>query len=216
MLHLFIRWLQRFLDTLQIAISGGFHRSFARGIVPDPLPDNERGGRKRTIKHALSGANPTNDPDNCIRCVHAWALRRLGYDVVAAPGQYHASRRPPGMTAAEYSTRYWRNHGRTPAWHRSDLPDRGLKWLEIRAVMALEPEGSWGFIRMRLGGKAAHVAAWYIRKGTLLLVDPQSPDSLLEPEMEDSTPGSIRWVNLLGCSPQQDVFNIAEGKEDAH
>ena len=216
MLHLFIRWLQRFLNTLQIAVSGGFHRSFARSIVPDPLPDNERGGRKRTIKHALSGANPTNDPDNCIRCVHAWALRRLGYDVVAAPGQYWKHGLPHGMTSAEYSTRYWRNHGRTPAWHRSDLPDRGLKWPEIRAVMALEPEGSWGFIRMKKTRVDAHVAAWFIANGEVYLVDPQTPGNNIERALIESTPGSIRWINLLGCSPRKGAFDIAEGTEHAH
>ena len=195
MLHLFIRWLRRFLDT---------------------LAENERGGRKRIIKHALSGANPTNDPDNCIRCVHAWALRRMGYDVVAAPGQYLAINRPHGMTSAEYSTRYWRNHGHTPTWHRSDLPDRGLTWPEIRATMALEPEGSWGFIRMANIRTKAHVAAWLVEDCELHLIDPQTPDNDLDQVLDNAAAGSIRWINLLGCSPRKGAFDIAEGTEHAH
>lgn len=70
-----------------------------RGTSPLKLPGASRKGSKRTPKSAASGANPTGDLENCVRCVHAWALRMHGYDVTAIPGQ-------PNETAQE-STRYW-------------------------------------------------------------------------------------------------------------
>lgn len=57
------------------------------GAAPPKLGHLSRKRSKTTINSAISGANPTGDEKNCIRCVNAWALRKLGYDAKAAPGE---------------------------------------------------------------------------------------------------------------------------------
>lgn len=175
-----------------------------RGSAPPKLGTLSRKGSKRTIKSAVSGANPTGDMDNCIRCVNAWALRRMGYDVAAAPGQPDVS--------AEESTRYWRNaKGASPNWVDSHGSDGALRWGEIAPQFGDLKDGAFGFIRYKVA--YPHVAAWLKVDGKVYLVDPQSPKSDVEYGLENAVAGSIRWVNLFGFKPSEDVARLVQDEK---
>lgn len=160
-----------------------------------------RKGSKRIAKSAANKANPTGDRLNCVRCVHAWALRRLGYNVQAIPGQ-------PGISAEE-STNTWHMDGKTPEWLTADTVDRGATWADVAGRIAEENSG-FGFIRFKRSKGFAHVIAWENIDGKIVLIDPQDVTRDVELELRKAVPGSIRWVNLDGFSPSKKTLSIIQ------
>lgn len=87
------------------------------GAAPPKLGHLSRKRSKTTINSAISGANPTGDEKNCIRCVNAWALRKLGYDAKAAPGEYSVPREiRKGRTSVEHAASLWRDEKKELAY----------------------------------------------------------------------------------------------------
>ncbi|WP_047260351.1 VG15 protein [Corynebacterium uterequi] len=176
-----------------------------RGSAPPKRGGLERKHSKATIRSAVTGANPTGDTRNCVRCVNAWALRRQGYNVVAAPGV-------APLSAEQVTEAFW--HGgkgrRRPVWVRSDTGDHGLKWEEVLEQMASVPADSWGFLRYK-GTAFPHVTGWEKRGPEIVLVDPQLPETDLAKELERAVAGSIRWVNLKGYTFRNGIEFLIEG-----
>lgn len=50
--------------------------------------------------------------------------------------------------------------------------------------------------------------------GKVYLVDPQSPKFDVEYGLENAVAGSIRWVNLFGFKPSEDVARLVQGEND--
>ena len=139
--------------------------------------------------------------ENCIRCVNAWGLRRLGYDVSAVPGQ-------PGISA-ESSTTTWRDSkGNRPKWVHSDAGDHGVKWNDVRSEIDGVRDGAFGFVSFKLSRRYSHVVAWEKKNGALELIDPQNTSYSVEAQLAESVPGSIKWVNLYGFKPTQATVTL--------
>lgn len=176
-----------------------------RGSAPGKLGSVSRKGSKRTKNSAVDGANPTGDLENCVRCVNAWAMRRLGYDVAAVPGQ--------PVETAEDSTMLWTDSkGRSPRWVSGRRANGALRWPEIQKELEGFPNGAWGFIRMKVRGMS-HVGVWEKKNGELYMIDPQSPSIQLEFMLGDAVPDSIRWVDLSGTTPSVSLKELIEGSE---
>ncbi|WP_257162379.1 VG15 protein [Corynebacterium cystitidis] len=175
-----------------------------RGASPPSITGVSRKGSKRIMKSAVSKANPTGDMENCVRSVNAWAMRRLGYDVQAVPGQ-------PGM-GAEESTRTWRDkRGQTPRWIKPEASGRAPKWNDAVEMFSQQPNGSWGFLSYKPPKAYPHVVAWEIQEDTLEYYDPQRPSSNVDNDLENAVAGSFKWVNLDGFSPSAGSVEIVEG-----
>ena len=204
----------------------------AQGYVTNPVTwvdilglkkcDMETGHRPRHIKGvprknpaktkatALDGTNPTNSNKNCVRCVSAWAARKLGYDVHAAPEQFKkfGSYRSP----SEYAASFWKDvHHQSPQWFEGSLPDRGFTLEDAQHVITESmPEGSYGFIRFRMT-HMSHVMGWEKIGGETHFVEPQCPNFNVDQYSRMAWPDTIRWTRIDDKVPTQRVFEIIKG-----
>ena len=204
----------------------------AQGYVTNPVIwvdilglkkcDMETGHRPRHIKGvprknpaktkatALDGTNPTNSNKNCVRCVSAWAARKLGYDVHAAPEQFKkfGSYRSP----SEYAASFWKDvHHQSPQWFEGSLPDRGFTLEDAQHVITESmPEGSYGFIRFRMT-HMSHVMGWEKIGGETHFVEPQCPNFNVDQYSRMAWPDTIRWTRIDDKVPTQRVFEIIKG-----
>lgn len=199
------RWRQ-YVSTGEL----NFHdfSPFERGSAPPKLGNVSRKGSKRVVKSALVGANPSGDKDNCVRCTNAWAMRKLGYDVVAAPGQ-------PRQSAAE-STATWKDaNGSSPKWRSSDRRSGGLAWPRVRDELEETPPGSFGFIRYKRKHSFAHVASWERTDEGVVIQDPQNGAYGDESDIESAVPGSFRWTKLNGFRPTKATARLVMEEADS-
>ena len=204
----------------------------AQGYVTNPVNwvdilglkkcDMETGHRPRHIKGvprknpaktkatALDGTNPTNSNKNCVRCVSAWAARKLGYDVHAAPEQFKkfGSYRSP----SEYAASFWKDvHHQSPQWFEGSLPDRGFTLEDAQHVITESmPEDSYGFIRFRMT-HMSHVMGWEKIGGETHFVEPQCPNFNVDQYSRMAWPDTIRWTRIDDKVPTQRVFEIIKG-----
>lgn len=184
------------------------------GAAPPKLGHLSRKRSKTTINSVISGANPTGDEKNCIRCVNAWALRKLGYDAKAAPGEYSVPREiRKGRTSAEHAASLWRDEkGNSPIWETAANDDGALRWHEARHQMEEKyPVGAYGFIRASKPGAASHVMAWERWETGIVIIDPQVNTIGDESYLSRSVADSVRWVRIDGYRPGLAVIDVVEG-----
>ena len=189
-----------------------------KGMAPPKLARMSRKRSKVRSRTALTGANPTGDETNCIRCVNAWGLRKLGYDAKAAPGEYEVPiGRRRGRTSAEHASRFWRNSsGVAPKWHDSDSDTHAMRWPEVKRQMERDyPPGAYGFIRAGKANGTSHVMGWERRESGIVVVDPQVGSESGDEYLAGSLGGSIRWARIDGYRPGVDVVHVVEGTDNA-
>ena len=167
----------------------------------------------RTKATALDGVNPTGDLDNCTRCVSAWAARKIGYDVQAAPGQF--LKQGTYLSPAEYAASFWKDAHQQPAqWYKGSLPDRGFTLKDAQhAITESMPEGSYGFVRFDIvQPPTGHVMGWE-RIGTEThFIDPQAPnDYIIDHHFATAKQDTIKWTRIDDKIPSQRVFDIIRG-----
>ena len=164
----------------------------------------------KTRATALEGANPTKSTVNCVRCVSAWAARKLGYDVYAAPEQFSKLGGYP--SPAEYAASFWKDaHQQPPQWYSGSWPDRGFTLKDAQhAITESMPEGSYGFIRFGLPS-ASHVMGWERIGAETRFVDPQFPYIDANEFYSMTRPDTIKWTRIDDKIPTQRVFDIIKG-----
>jgi len=180
------------------------------GHRPRYIKDVPRKNPAKTRATALEGANPTKSTVNCVRCVSAWAARKLGYDVYAAPEQFRKLGGYP--SPAEYAASFWKDaHQQPPQWYSGSWPDRGFTLKDAQhAITESMPEGSYGFIRFGLPS-ASHVMGWERIGAETRFVDPQSPYIDANEFYSMTRPDTFKWTRIDDKIPTQRVFDIIKG-----
>ncbi|MFT3661985.1 MAG: hypothetical protein QM809_11445 [Gordonia sp. (in: high G+C Gram-positive bacteria)] len=143
------------------------------------LADLPRKHRRGTAHQDVAATNPgraipeLDTRENCIRVVHAYFLRRRGYDVIAGQGVYRV-RTEPGQTTAQESLSAWRRDtggqvrsvrtSRTEALRRIDRHPNGAAG--IISVASVNRQGGASYER--------HVMVWERRDDRTVFSDPQA------------------------------------------
>ena len=201
----------------ELVSAGGLAEVGETGAAPPKLGHLSRKRSKTTINSALAGANPTNDAENCIRCVNAWALRKLGYDAQAVTGAYNVPiqiRR--GRTSAEHAAGFWRDRrGNPPIWESAASDSHASSWHEVVQQMESSyPVGSYGFIRARKPGGGSHVMGWEHSESGIVVADPQVDTVGDDSYLREAVSESIKWARIDGYRPGIAVVDVVEGTEN--
>ena len=192
------------------------------------LRTGERGGRQRArfeyVKMVPPGvlgftaytrANSKPDQlvqENCVRCCHAWLMRRLGYRIQAGSTQYRG-KPTKGKTPAQQSTDYWRNSSNEkPVWNAS--PGAAT---DVLVELADTPVGDFGLVRYIY--MPSHVLGWEHHREGVFLIDPQlgilfnplDQDEVFKRGFERGFPGTFQWVSMRGYYPTYDVVAVVKG-----
>lgn len=124
---------------------------------------------------------------NCQRCVVAWYLRSLGYDVEAKTAYRFTKDYKKRMTASD--KRIWENRNRISNWQGTvfNIPDERkysykgkisdtpeTQYENIKKIVEMGPDGATYFIQVKWEDKKGHVFIIHNDGGEMLMIEPQN------------------------------------------
>jgi hypothetical protein len=196
----------------QIRLSRNLPLDQVRQEIPLlPKPDN--------LEEATIATNPKWTSEergyktNCVRAVHAYELRRRGYDVTASP--------KPAINDYSQNPFIFKQ-----GWKDADGNDLDSSVLKVRRnakrgtltdntaelIVGNYPEASRGWVNFDWqGGGAGHIVNWEIQNGKAVFIDPQN--GVIDGEVLGYLPRAkdITVVRLDDKTPQAWVLQYLEG-----
>lgn len=176
--------------------------------------------RLKEPEDALTAGKKTNPnygvkpgyTNNCARVVHAYELRRRGYDVTAGS---QIAGTPFSQTVYNYARVWGDSATGEDAYSLKQTIPKGLrdkeKWLQEN-LSAQYPEGARGLIRFNwLTGNTGHVINWEKINGKIVWIDAQN--STISDSYFSSRMKNIEWIRLDNLEPNADVLQYLEGTD---
>lgn len=176
-------------DNVVLAATGNLPERRLRNLYGVPVREFPRLKQPETLRQAAREVSRVRGKENCVRAVHAAAMRAKGYDIYPYVTMYSSGK-----------SGYQAVHS-LKMWHRMNRPVgvETMKGASAYEALAQMPSGSWGAISSNIEGTLIrHIWLWSREGDSTIYIDPQGGGVLESPYQLQ--PDAITFIARLDDS----------------